>query len=394
MLTNLLLGLGVVSAYETIEITKTEPIRSNYLHAKYHNLLGGTADVEIQDYQNAQYWGTCQLGTPAKTFQVLFDTGSSNLWVPASNCTNCASGKTKYDPSQSSTYKANGTSFEIRYGTGSMKGFVVHDKLTIGSLSADINLAVATNEPGITFKQAKFDGILGLGWPQISVNGIVPPMQEFWSQGQLDANMFGFYLQKSDRSKGKLTIGGYDKSKAGNPTWVPVSSENYWSVDMPQLKFGDTVATTVTHAIVDSGTSLLVGPKSDVTAVAKAMGGQEAIPGSGEYIVDCKATLPDMTVTLGSGSHTTTLVVPGEDLKIKVCRFIIICECLLGIAGMDLPQPLWILGDVLMRDYYTIFDIGNAQIGFSRINAEEEEEVEEMIPVTPVKSRHVQMQVA
>merc|ERR1712038_580101 len=106
------------------------------------------------------------------------------------------------------------------------------------------------------------------------------------------------------------------------------------------------------------------------------MGGQEAIPGSGEYIVDCHDNLPDMTVTLGSGQHTHTLVVPGNDLRIKVCRFVIICECLLGIAGMNLPQPLWILGDVLMRDYYTIFDIGNVQIGFSKIADAEEEEVE------------------
>merc|ERR1712241_402938 len=97
--------------------------------------VGGTASMPLQDYQDAQYWGTCNIGTPAKTFQVLFDTGSSNLWVPASDCSNCASGKTKYDPTASSSYKANGTSFEIQYGTGSMKGTVVHDILKIGSLS-------------------------------------------------------------------------------------------------------------------------------------------------------------------------------------------------------------------------------------------------------------------
>merc|ERR1719410_3340157 len=102
---------------------------------------------------NAQYWGQVDIGTPAKTFQVLFDTGSSNLWVPASNCTNCASGKTKYDPSKSSTYKANGTEFAIQYGTGSMKGFVAHDVLKLGSLEAELDFALATNEPGITFSQ-------------------------------------------------------------------------------------------------------------------------------------------------------------------------------------------------------------------------------------------------
>merc|ERR1719433_1966784 len=92
----------------------------------YKGFFGGSEPIALQDFQNAQYWGQVNIGTPAKTFQVLFDTGSSNLWVPASNCTNCASGKTKYNPADSSTYKANGTEFKIQYGTGSMTGYVAN----------------------------------------------------------------------------------------------------------------------------------------------------------------------------------------------------------------------------------------------------------------------------
>merc|ERR1712060_387709 len=124
------------------------------------------------------------------------------------------------------------------------------------------------------------------------------------------------------------------------------------------------VATSVTWAIIDSGTSLIAGPSS---------------VGHGEYIVDCDATLPDMTVTLGSGAHATNLTISGNGLRIKVCRFIVICECILAISGIDLKEPLWILGDVLMRDYYTVFDIGNAQIGFSPVSSRNEEvEVEKV----------------
>jgi hypothetical protein len=329
----------------------------------YRGFFGGSEPVALQDFQNAQYWGEVQIGTPAKTFQVLFDTGSSNLWVPASNCTNCKSGGTKYDPSASSTYVANGTAFEIRYGTGSMKGFVAHDVLTIGtSLKASIDFACATNEPGITFKESKFDGILGLGWPSIAVDGIVPVMQSLQYAKQLDQNAFGFLLQKDAKSTGELMIGGYNPKYVNDPKWASLSSENYWTVGMSSLKFGGKSATTVTRAIVDSGTSLIVGPKADVAAVAKQMGAQEVI--SGEYSVDCKATLPDMEVVLGG----VTLTVPGEDLKIKVCRFVVICECLLGIAGMDIGQPLWIMGDVLMRDFYTMFDIAQERVGFSQVS--------------------------
>lgn len=134
---------------------------------------------------------------------------------------------------------------------------------------------------------------------------------------------------------------------------------------MQKLTFGGTAVTSVTWAIVDSGTSLIVGPKSDVKAVADLMGAKEVV--SGIYTVSCSADLPDMEVSLGSASQAVTLVVNGEDLRMKVCMFYVICECILGIAGMDLPKPLWILGDVVMRDFYTIFDIGKARVGFGKL---------------------------
>jgi len=139
---------------------------------------------------------------------------------------------------------------------------------------------------------------------------------------------------------------------------------------MQKMTFGGKVATSVTWAIVDSGTSLIVGPKADVSVVAGLMGATEVM--SGMYYVSCSSELPDMEVTLGSGSEAITLVVKGEDLKMKICILYVICECILGIAGMDLPEPLWILGDIVMRDYYTIFDIGNARIGFSKIYGNKE----------------------
>jgi len=125
--------------------------------------------------------------------------------------------------------------------------------------------------------------------------------------------------------------------------------------------------TAVQKAIVDSGTSILVGPTADVANVAKLVNATEVE--EGEYEIDCRTTLPDLIVTLGSGTSTKALTIPGDIWKIKVCEFDVICTCLLGMAGLDIPKvdggPLWILGDVFMREYFTVFDVGNLRLGFA-----------------------------
>merc|ERR1719355_564217 len=79
--------------------------------AEASRLEVGPHSVIINDYQNAQFYGEVTIG--GQTFNVVYDTGSSNLWVPSHNCgfLKCWLHH-KYDPSKSSTYVKDGRDFK------------------------------------------------------------------------------------------------------------------------------------------------------------------------------------------------------------------------------------------------------------------------------------------
>merc|ERR1719174_1152079 len=97
------------------------------------NLLAAGHMEPIKDYQNAQYYGPITLG--GQNFNVIFDTGSSNLWVPNSNCSGCGS-HPKFDPSKSSTFESDGRVFDIRYGSGPVSGVLGVDQVSAGGATA------------------------------------------------------------------------------------------------------------------------------------------------------------------------------------------------------------------------------------------------------------------
>jgi len=319
-------------------------------------------DIPINDYMNAQFYGPISLGTPAQSFKVIFDTGSSNLWVPSSKCTGCT--HTKYDSYKSSTYTANGTDFAIRYGSGSLSGFLSEETLTLGDLVVPNQVfAEATKVPGLAFALGKFDGILGMGWPSISVDSVQPPIQNMINEKVIDTGVFSFYLPSSTLKKGELDIGGIDTTKyTGDLFYHPLSQKTYWEIAIDDITLGGSSVTAVRSAIIDTGTSLLVGPKSDVKALTKTLGATCSIF-TGECMIDC-SKLPSLpTIDIGFGGKTFNLTPQQYVLNVEG-------ECLVGIMGMDIPAPagpLWILGDVFIREYFTVFDVDNSRIGVAKI---------------------------
>jgi len=340
-------------------------------HIARANGLRGVADspaeVPINDYMNAQYYGPITIGTPPQTFNVVFDTGSSNLWVPSKSCSllNIACKlHSKYDSSKSSTYVKNGTNFAIRYGSGSLSGFTSQDSVTVGSVTVpNLLFAEAVKEPGVAFIAAHFDGIMGFGFPEISVNGMTPFFQGALAAGAIKEAKFAFYLEKSGSTGGELSLGGADSTKyTGDFTYTPITTKGYWQFSVAAVTVGGNSFASTTKAIADTGTSLLAVPTTVFTSLlTKFPAGAVKPLAHGEYTVDCSkiSTLPTISFSIGGKEFA----LEGSDYVLNVQG-----QCLLGFLGLDVPAPrgpLWILGDVFLRKYYTVFDYGNAQIGFA-----------------------------
>lgn len=326
-----------------------------------------THDLPLTNYLNAQYFTEIQIGTPGQTFKVILDTGSSNLWVPSAECSSLACYlHEKYDHDSSSTYKKNGTEFAIRYGSGSLEGFVSQDLLTFGDLVIPKqDFAEATSEPGLAFAFGKFDGILGLAYDTISVDKIVPPIYNAISQGLLDAPQFSFYLgdtAKSEEDGGVCSIGGYDKTKFhGEITWLPVRRKAYWEVKFDGIGLGDEYAVLEGHgAAIDTGTSLIALP-SQLAEILNAQIGAEK-SWNGQYTIDCAAreNLPDLTFTFDGYNFTIT----PYDYTLEVSG-----SCISAFTPMDFPDPigpLAIIGDAFLRKYYSIYDLGKDAVGLAK----------------------------
>jgi len=148
-----------------------------------------------------------------------------------------------------------------------------------------------------------------------------------------------------------------DKSKfKGEITWVKLEQPKYWQITLDNVSVGS-YSSGKTNGIVDSGTSLITGPSVEIQKIAASVGAQANL--LGQYTIDCSKvpTLPTLDFTINGKAWT----VPGKDLVIQSGG-----TCLFAMMAMDIPTgPKWLLGDVFMRKFYTVFDYENARVGFA-----------------------------
>ncbi|EMS45559.1 Aspartic proteinase [Triticum urartu] len=410
---------------ETLAAAKSARQETNLLRSgdesRHSPGLSGDDTVPLDNYLDTQYFGEIGVGTPPQNFTVIFDTGSSNLWVPSSKCyfSIACYLHHKYKSTKSTTYKKNGETCTISYGSGSIAGFFSEDSVLVGELVVKNQKFIeTTREASPTFIIGKFDGILGLGFPEISVGSAPPIWQSMQEQKLIEKDIFSFWLNRDPDASvgGELVFGGVDKKHyKGKHTYVPVTRKGYWQFDMGDLLIGGESTGFCAGgcaAIVDSGTSLLAGPTTIVAQVNHAIGAEgiisteckevvreygemilellvaqnqlrknqtkelildyanqlcERLPSpNGESTVDCHqiSEMPDLAFTIAN--KTFTLTPEQYVVKLEQSGQAI---CISGFMAFDVPPPrgpLWILGDVFMGAYHTVFDFGESRIGFAK----------------------------
>ena len=314
-------------------------------------------DVPLLDLSDLAYTAQVSIGTPAQTFYVQLDTGSSNLWVPATKIRPKVKGCPLFNPAKSSTNKAAPGTFSIQYGIGSATGKFYKDDVSLGGITiSDYKFAVVNRDKQSGLSKG-YCGILGLAFDSLVVGGGPSMATALVNSGKLAKPEITFYM------KGKsslVTLGGVDPSTvSGSGTSVSLSSnsQGYWMVPASKVQFGGSTVGTSLNAIIDTGTSYLAGPSSLVAPILKSVNAKYNYQ-TGGYQVAC---------SLANSGPTLDVVMAGTTFTLKASDYVqqfTATYCEIGLLTVQLPKNWIILGDTFLRKYVASFNVQAKTVTF------------------------------
>ena len=338
--------------------------------------------VNLINFANAQYYANISVGSPPQSFKVIFDTGSSNLWIQSDQCISLSCREHKgfnikksqsYRPFLSSSNQIN--VFQIKYGTGKIKGEFGIDNVAIGELEIkEQTIGITLVEEGNAFKNVPFEGILGLSFQ--SNNHTVPFFDNVIKSDQLKHNIFSIYLSKNNYdNRSSILFGEVDKERMNsNFTFINLVKSNissYWMITIDEI-YIDNIKTDYCDKIrqysfnhkcnvaIDSGTSLFTFPSFIFYDFKRKINIKE----------DCSNYNDLHRISFGISTNRGER----EDLFFDKEDYILNTEktkCFGGFMPLDVPTPkgpLIVFGEMFLKKYYTVFDRDNNQIGIALSN--------------------------
>lgn len=325
--------------------------------------------IPLKNYKNTQYIGNIDIGNPPQSIPVIFDTGSGNLWVNSSECKSdaCSSHKS-YNRNKSSDFKKIGLGVEVTFGSGIVDGEINQDTISIGGIEVpNQKFGEIISEQGDVFNDGYFSGILGLAYPEMAAYEAVPIIDSIINNKVLNKNIMSFYYSYDEDSDGQVTIGTIDNTKyTGSLDYFDVIDKYYWTIKLKDILYnGKSLGLCkkfpggFCKAVIDTGTSLITGPTEDINYLL------ESIPVSNDcFNFDTAASLSFIFENKDYPEGKEYILDPNDYIYKtddgKTCRAL--------MMPLDVPEPhgpVWILGDVFLQKYYSVFDRDNNNVGFA-----------------------------
>lgn len=358
------------------------------------------------------YFGTLSLGVDqSQVFSMVFDTGSSQVIVPSSKCTSQACVKHRRFDRGSSTsamdIEADGTevvngqerdTVVVGFGTGQVVGEFVKETVCLGAVSdmrrgghcmQDLKLIAATEMSDKPFASFTFDGVVGLGLPVGAVHpsfSFLHMLSSYPSHSHTFSPQVGIFVDGRDGPHSEISFGGVNAKRLKSPLhWSTVVSpeQGHWQIPLKGIRVGgvavDICGNEGCKAIVDTGTSHLAVPTSIYASLQQSLTLRHPF-GS---IAECgDSTGPELELDLGEFS----LSLGTKEYSKRVPVLATTSNQSSAQEGICWPQIMkfnapigpnvFILGEPVLRKYYTAFDWVENKVGFavsSQMNDEEEE---------------------
>ncbi|MCJ1466790.1 hypothetical protein MMC07_005410 [Pseudocyphellaria aurata] len=345
---------------------------------QFKNKFGRPGRVPASVVQNDFEW-LCpvKVGTPAKTYKMIFDTGSADLWLWSTELppTVNTSGRHLYNPAKSRTFtRSAGSTWKQSYNDqiSSASGSVGTDLVNLGGLKIRNQTIQLADTLSPSFQTIPGDGLLGLAFGFINHVSPVPVAtapENLAAQGsvpkakQIFTTYLSSYRDAKDRdNKSFYTFGFVDQKALRGQTihYADIdNSQGLWQFQSTSASVGDRqVALFDNTAVADTGSSLALIDDSICGVIYDAIPGSRYDSSVQGYVFPTNTTLDQLPVVKFAVGDQE-FAVQKEDLA-----YADVGEGYTygGIQSRgDLSFD--VLGDTFLKSVYSIFDQGNSRFG-------------------------------
>ncbi|KAF1946174.1 acid protease [Clathrospora elynae] len=323
-----------------------------------------------QDGGDLSYMVAVTFGDSKEEYHLLLDSAASNTWVMGQDCsTEACKTHTTFGKGDSSTLQTDAKTFSVTYGTGSSSGTLATDTLHVGSLSSTLTFGLATNVSD-EFRSYPMDGILGIGRGSGAQGSIAAPqiMDVLSTNHLISAKLYGIHLSRSQDGllDGELNLGEVNKDRfTGDLNYIPCveNSSGFWEIPIEDAGVdGKPVGLTGRTAIIDTGTSYILMPQPDAEAIHKQILGFKQ---DGEtFFVPCDTPSIVQFTFNNHAYNISTADWRGGKVDGGLCRSNI-------VGRQTFSATQWLVGDVFLKNVYSVFDFDGSRVGLGVKGREE-----------------------